>query len=272
MARWNYPVCKAITLVWEGGTSNHKSDPGGFTSRGVTAGAGAGYRKRRGLPPKRVDLWTSAEVDQFYHDDYWNGVGAELLPYGVDLAAFDAGVMSGPSRASKWLQRAAGARQDGNVGAGTRLAVASLAGDVIVRKLCGYRLGFVQGLGTFKVFGKGWSRRIADIEAKGVSMWLRFGAGVSAGAAADQLTKDGKAAADKAAGQSKGAAGTGSVGGGATVGDLFADGSVTWLLIGGLVLMLIAVGLVLKSRQNKARAEAYAAEAEVQSLAELAGA
>lgn len=269
MARNNYPPCKAITLAWEGGTSNHKDDPGGFTSRGVTAGAGAAYRKRMGLPPKRVDLWTPAEVDRFYFDDYWMGVNAELLPYGVDLAAFDAGVMSGPSRGAKWLQRAVGAKQDGVVGNGTLRKTAALDPAATVRKLCGYRLSFVQGLGTFKVFGKGWSRRIADIEAKGVAMWLRYGAGLSAGQAADELQRQAQEAQGKAATNSKGAAGAGA--GGAVVGAGDIATGTGWLWVIALLVAVTAVLLIVRSRQNAARAAAYEAAVDEQRLDEMAG-
>lgn len=260
MARGNYDECKRITLVWEGGTVNHKDDPGGFTSRGVTAGAGAGYRKRMGLPPKAVNLWTAKEVDDFYRDDYWYAVNAELLPYGVDLATFDYGVNSGTNRAGKELQRVVGAKVDGNVGPETRRLTAVMPGDKVVKALCGRRLSFVQGLGTFKVFVKGWSRRIADIEAKGVAMWLRFGAGKSAAATAEALGREAEAATGKAGQQGKGAAGAGAGGALAGGGDLAAGGT-TWLLIGGLLLIVIAVGLVMKSRQSKERAAAYLAAA-----------
>lgn len=270
MAHNNYPLCKPITLVWEGGDVNHPDDPGGFTSRGVTAGAGASYRKRKGLPPKAVNLWTAKEVDQFYYDDYWMGVNAELLPYGVDLATFDAGVMSGPSRGAKWLQRAVGAKQDGRVGPETiRLTAANDPGATI-RKMCGYRLSFVQGLGTWKVFGKGWSRRIADIEAKGVAMWLRMGAGWSADKTADEMARQAGAAQGKAADNSKGAAGAG--GGGAVVGggDIAAGGT-GWLWVVVAVAVVAAVLLLVRAGQNRARAAAYEAEADEQVLDAMAG-
>lgn len=270
MARGNYDECKKITLLHEGGTVNHPSDPGGFTSRGVTAGAGANYRRRRGLPPKAVNLWTAKEVDDFYRDDYWYGVSAEMLPFGVDLGTFDYGVNSGPSRAGKELQRVVGAKVDGQVGPETLRLVAEMAGDKVVRSLCARRLSFVQGLNTFKVFGKGWSRRIADIEAKGVAMWLRFGAGKSAAATAEELDRQRENASTKA-GQQGSAAGGAGAGGVVAGGTDIASGGTVWLLVGGILLLVIAVGLVMKSRQNKDRAAAYDAVAGDQALDAMAG-
>lgn len=269
MAHGNYDACKAITLKHEGGTSNHPKDPGGFTSRGVTAAAGASYRKRMGLPPKAVNLWTAKEVDQFYRDDYWHQVNAELLPYGVDLATFDYGVNSGTSRASKALQRVVGAKVDGNVGPETRRLVGERKGDAVVRAICAARLSFVQGLGTFAVFGRGWSRRIADIEAKGVVMWLRYGAHRSAGQVADELHRQAEKASDKASANTKGAAGAG--GGGAVVGAGDIATGTGWLWIIVAVAVVAAVLMVIRGSQNRARAEAYAAAVDEQRLDEMAG-
>lgn len=261
MARGNYPNCKKITLLWEGGTVNHPSDPGGFTHAGVTAAAGASYRQRNGLPPKRVDLWTAAEIDAFYRDDYWNGVNAELLPYGVDLATFDFGVNSGPSRGARYLQAVAGVAQDGRVGNITLNAVASMNGKTVVQKLCGRRLSFVQGLSTFKVFGRGWSNRIADIEAKGVAMWLAAGGALS-GQAVKELQGEADAAGQVSSNQNKGAGSTVAVGGGGTGTEVVAGGANGWVIAAIVgVTVLVALALFIKSRQNKARAKAYDAVA-----------
>lgn len=262
MARGNYPNCKKITLVWEGGTVDHPDDPGGFTHAGVTAAAGANYRRRMGLPPKRVDLWTAAEIDAFYRDDYWNGVNGELLPWGVDLATFDFGVNSGPSRAARYLQSVASVGQDGRIGPVTLNAVASMNGKVVVQKLCGKRLSFVQGLSTFKVFGRGWSRRIADIEAKGVAMWLAAGGALS-GQAVKELQGEAGTAGKVSGNQNKGAGSTVAVGGGGTGTEVLAGDANGWIIAAIVaVTAIVAIGLFIKSRQNKARADAYERVAE----------
>jgi lysozyme family protein len=48
--------------------------------------------------------------------------------------------------------------------------IASIGGpdyDTVAR-ICPKRLGFMQPLNIWKTFGRGWARRLADIEAKGV--------------------------------------------------------------------------------------------------------
>ena len=273
MARGNLSACLDITLKHEGGYVDHPADPGGATNMGITHKVLA---KWRGISPwwaldkKEIKALRLVEATSIYDKNYWQPINAELLPYGVDLATFDSAVNSGPSRGAKWLQRAAGVKQDGVVGQATLRSVAADDGDKIVRLMCGYRLSFVQSLGTFKVFGSGWSRRIADIEAKGVAMWLRNGAGKSAGQVADQMAREAEAAAGKAADQGRGAA-TGGVGGVLAGGSDIAAGGTLWLLVVGGVLLLVAIGLVIKSRQNAARAAAYGRELDVQALDELAG-
>lgn len=256
MAKGNFEPCLAVTLTHEGKWSDHPRDPGGATMKGITIGR---YRERNPTATK-ADLRaiSDAEVQAIYRQDYWNKVRGDDLQHGVDLAVFDFGVNSGPGRAAKHLQAIAGVKQDGGIGPVTLTATAKLRGDEVVKKLCGRRLSFVRGLKTFEVFGKGWSRRIADIEARGVAMWLKV---VSTPASAQMALED---EADKAKvtgdRQNAGAAASsaGGVGGGGI--DLAAQGGTPdWLTIAVIVIgVSAAVLFALKARQNKDRAEAYA--------------
>lgn len=250
MAKDNFKACLAVTLSHEGGWSDHPSDPGGATMKGVTIG-----RYREYYPnASKADLRniSDAMLERIYRDDYWRAVSGDNLPYGVDLATFDAGVNSGPSRGAKWLQRAVGVVQDGIVGTDTLKAAILADGKAAIQRLCGYRLSFVQGLKTFAVFGRGWSRRIADIEARSVAMWMAKGASLTAAQRRELEAEAGKAG-NTAAGQGAGGVGAGGVGGGALVME------PSW--IGFAILVVLVAGaafLVLKARQNKDRAEAYA--------------
>lgn len=254
MANGNFPACNGVTRKWEGGDVNHPLDPGGLTSRGVTAAAGAAHRKRLGLPAKAVTKWTEAEVERFYRVEYWDRVNAELLPWGVDLATYDPAVNSGVSRGAKWLQSAVGVTQDGKVGPETIRAIVNP--KTTIQRVCAKRLGFVQGLRTWSTFGKGWARRIADIEARAVAMWLAHAGRQSVPADMEvEASKASKTAAD----QSNGAAGTVATGGAGGAADVAANGSVNWWLIGALVLAVLLTAGVLawKARNNKLRAAAY---------------
>lgn len=255
MAKGNLGPCLKVTLVHEGGWSDHPADPGGATMKGVTIG-----RYREHYPnATKTDLRaiSDADLQRIYRDDYWNKVRGEELPFGVDLATFDFGVNSGPSRGARYLQAVLGIKQNGVVGDGTVIAASKADGKATIQKLCARRLSFVQGLNTFKVFGKGWSRRVADIEAKAVSMWLARGGTVTA-ETRKELNAEGNKAGKTAQAQKKASGGTVILGGGGT-----AATNPDWLLIGCLVAgtLILAGVLILKARQNRDRAEAYAAVA-----------
>lgn len=253
----NLDACLAVTLPNEGGWSDNPKDPGGATMKGITLST-----FRRYVPgATRDDLRAISDkwVQTIYRDGYWEPVRGDDLPAGVDLATFDFGVNSGPGRAAKALQGVAGVAQDGRIGTVTVDAVHREDATDVVKKLCARRLGFVKGLKTFATFGRGWSKRIADVEAKGVAMALRaYGAGQVSVAAA--LAGEAVAAEGKAKAQDKGAVGM--AGGGAAGSAIHAGTSdINWWLVAGAALVLVALIVLVKSRAgiNRDRAEAYLA-------------
>ena len=247
MAQGNFPRCLAVTLPHEGGWADHPKDPGGATMKGITL---ATYRQYKpGASKAQLRAITDAEVEAIYRKGYWNPVRGDQLPAGVDLATFDYGVNSGPKRAGKALQASVGAAQDGIVGPATVKAASQKNSAATVKAICARRLSFVRGLSTFTTFGKGWSRRIADVEAKGVAM---------AGAGAAVLSAEGVKAGERSKSQGQAANGAGALGGGAGGVEAVA-GDVNWFLIFGL---LVAAGVAFaliksRSRINADRAEAY---------------
>lgn len=256
----NFTNCLPVTLEYEGGWSDHPKDPGGATMKGITL---AVYRVYRPAATKS-DLRgiSQHEVEAIYRVGYWNPIEGDDLPAGVDLATFDFGVNSGVSRASKYLQRVVGVEPDGKIGEMTLNAVRSASGKEVIQGLCGKRLSFVSALSTFKTFGKGWSRRIANVEAKAVAMWMTAGAPITPAVRA--AMRDEAKVADVQAKASSQKAG-GAVAGGSTVGsvDAIANGEPNWMLIAVLASAVVAalVVFVMKSRQHKERAAAYAAVA-----------
>jgi lysozyme family protein len=97
-----------------------------------------------------------------------------LLPAGLDYAAFDFGVNSGPARAVKVLQRLVGAPEDGNAGPMTLAAVESYKGGVrkLIKDYCEARMDFLRGLTNpktgFPVNGRGWTIRVTGTDPKGL--------------------------------------------------------------------------------------------------------
>lgn len=259
MAKGNFPACLAVTLTHEGEWSDHPSDPGGATMKGITL---ATYRRYRpGALKTHLRNISDSEVRAIYQDGYWNPVRGEELPAGVDLATFDYAVNSGPSRSVKELQRVTGAKVDGKAGPETVAKAAAGDGKAVIQGLCARRMSFLQGLKTWATFKRGWSRRVADVEAKAVAMWLRSES-VNPSAVSAILKGEAGEANGKASSQNKSAGAT--AGGGAAVGGgdvaLSSDPNAILLVIVGLVLVGALV-LFLKARHNKERAAAYLATA-----------
>lgn len=165
-----FETCLTETLKWEGGWSNHPSDPGGPTMRGVIQRVYDAWRKRNGLPKRSVRNIEEHELQAIYRENYWQLVRGDELPPGIDLCVFDYGVNSGPSRSVSHLQEVLGVKVDGNMGPVTLDAVNAADAVEIVKKLCARRRKYVRQIKTYNVFGKGWNRRIDGIEQVSCSM------------------------------------------------------------------------------------------------------
>ncbi|MET3791762.1 glycoside hydrolase family 108 protein [Aquamicrobium terrae] len=242
----NFENCLAVTLGHEGGWSDHASDPGGATMKGITL---ATYRRYRpGATKTQLRNIPAKDVDAIYRAGYWEPVNGDRLAAGVDLATFDAGVNSGPARAKQWL-------------------TASIGGPdhETVKKLCARRLGFMRSLAIWNTFGRGWSRRVAEIEARGVAWALARS--VDSAPTREQLEKEATAASSRSNKQTVGAgtAGTATTAGGgdALINPQHADQIAGWVL-GGLLAAgaVVAAVLIIRAIIHRQRASAYAAEAE----------
>ena len=165
----NFDTALKALLKHEGGFSNHPADPGGMTNLGVTkrvweeyVGHAVDEQTMRGLTPEAVA--------PLYKTRYWDAVKGDDLPSGVDLCVFDCAVNSGVGRASKLLQRAAGVADDGKIGPGTLQAVMAKDPKELVDAFCDQRQAFLEALPTFATFGKGWSRRVAEVREQGENL------------------------------------------------------------------------------------------------------
>jgi lysozyme family protein len=236
-----------VTAGYEGGYSNHPNDPGGETDLGITQGTLDAWCDAHGQKRRSVKGISSDLAYQVYFDDFWTKAGCERLADGVDLATYDASVNSGVSRGRKWL-----------------LASVGQTDVETVKRICAKRLSFMQSLNIWKTFGKGWSKRVAGIEAKAVAWAL---AAINDNhVVAQQLADEASAAATKAAKQAKGAGGGLVVSGGSGAGKLVtpenADQIAGYILGGLFVVGLIVAGaFVVRNIINMHRADAYAREA-----------
>lgn len=158
----NFQVAFEHTLKEEGGFVNHPKDPGGMTNLGVTKKVWEEYVGHE-VDEQTMRSLTPAMVAPLYKTRYWDAVRGDDLPTGVDMCVFDFAVNSGVGRASKFLQRAVGVADDGQIGPATLRAVAAQDPKELVDKLCDMRQTFLESLATFSTFGRGWSARVARL-------------------------------------------------------------------------------------------------------------
>lgn len=239
----NFPPCLNETLVYEGGWSDHKKDPGGATMKGVTI---AVFQKFKGRPVKKEELRAISDADlrAIYKTGYWDEVAGDLLPSGLDHVAFDGAVNSGPSRGAKWLQKGLGVPADGKIGKESLRAARASDPVAVIRRACAARMGFLRGLRTWGTFGKGWSRRVAHVEAFAVKL---AGQGHTA-------AQEAAVARTKAARETKGAAVPAAGGAGSFSIDGMPDWGI-WVIVA--LAVIAAVMMFGRARHNRHRAEAY---------------
>jgi lysozyme family protein len=165
----NFESALQAILHHEGGFSNHKDDPGGMTNLGVTKRV---WEEWVGHPvdEKAMRALTPAQVAPMYKAKYWDKIKGDDLPEGVDYCVFDAAVNSGPGRAAKWLQSCVGVEPDGGIGPKTLAAVAAFDPKDLVEDYAKRRLSFLSDLSTWGTFGKGWSRRVAEVQNTATTM------------------------------------------------------------------------------------------------------
>lgn len=238
MTASNFDASMAEVFSHEGGYVNDPRDPGGETNMGIS---------KRSYPSEDIRGMTRERAAAIYRRDYWNRVKGDQLPDGIDLVAFDPAVNSGVSRGSRWLQSALGVTQDGKIGPQTVLAAqAATDGVAVIKRACAARMGFLRGLTSlWSTYSRGWTRRVASVEATAVAMYTRSSVAVR---------QERKKADTTAKAQATGAAGSAAGGAGGASLDGLPD-----LATYGLIALAVVVAVVLisKSRTNKARATAY---------------
>lgn len=169
----NFDRAFVETLKHEGGFVNHPKDPGGMTNLGVTKRVWEDYTGRKASEADMRAL-TPEKVKPLYRERYWNRVRGDDLPSGVDFAMYDFAVNSGPSRAIRTAQKIIGAKQDGMMGPQTLAKIEAYCeqydAETFVITYQDERLLFLRSLSTFQTFGKGWSRRVTEVEHQGIEL------------------------------------------------------------------------------------------------------
>lgn len=165
----NYDHALTAVLRHEGGFVNHPADPGGMTNLGCTKKV---WEEWVGHPVTEATMraLTPGDVAPLYKKRYWDKVRGDDLPAGVDYVVFDAAINSGPGRAISWLQAAVGVETDGDFGPKTLAAVRKTPAFALVENFNNRRLSFLHDLPTWGTFGRGWARRVSEVDLASKTM------------------------------------------------------------------------------------------------------
>lgn len=148
-----FDQCFKQLIHSEGGYSNDPKDPGGETKFGIS---------KRSYPDVDIANLTLEQAQDIYQRDYWKRARCDELPPAIAFLVFDCAVNSGIGQATRFLQRALGVADDGQIGPMTLAAVNRVDAEALASRFLGQRLDFMTRLTTWDVFGKGWARRIAE--------------------------------------------------------------------------------------------------------------
>ncbi len=169
MVATSFARALSLTLKFEGGYSDNPRDPGGATNLGITQAALEYFRDH---PVSKADVKALSleEAAKIYKKNYWNAVCCDQMPAGIDMCLFDLCVNSGPVKAIKILQAAAGLKVNGILTAQTLAAAQQNPPHDLIKSICLLRLSFLQRLTIFATFGRGWSARVALIESESIKL------------------------------------------------------------------------------------------------------
>jgi len=145
----NFNDCLSRVLKDEGGYTNDPNDSGGPTNFGITIGDYRKYINKNGTA-KDVKSMSVDQAKVIYKARYWDALGCDTLPSGVDYTCFDYGVTSGLGRPKKALQR-----------------FKTLSGTQLVDAINDERTAFLKAIsnGKNQKFLKGWLARVNRVRS-----------------------------------------------------------------------------------------------------------
>jgi lysozyme family protein len=256
MAVASYAQALAALLIHEGGYSNHPDDPGGPTNWGITLADARRYWKGDAIADD-VRQMPQSVARKIYRERYWDALRCDDLPAGVDYAVFDYGVNSGVGRAGKVLRRVL--ELPDNTSAVTDAVIAA-ANDAdatqAVSAICAERMAFLKSLRTFPVFGRGWTRRVASVQAGALAMARNEAVRDAPSSSLDAST--GKAVVPAEKGRAK-AGVTATIATGVAVGWSFNRPAIWLLAFVAVVIAIVAGALIWRWRRRRAQEAAVAA-------------
>lgn len=138
------------------------NDKGGETKYGIS---------KASFPDENIAKLTEERAKELYKMYYWDVMRCDELPCEIRYQVFDFGVNAGVARSIKLLQTIVGADVDGVVGKKTLYALCgyyTVGSTLCLREafFCAV-INYYCSLSTFKLYGRGWIRRVAANMSKG---------------------------------------------------------------------------------------------------------
>jgi lysozyme family protein len=247
-----------------------RRDPGNWTGGKVGVGRLGGTKygiDTASHPGEDISNMTDARAREIIHAKYAPPIFFDDLPAGLDIEVLDESVNAGPKQATRDLQRAVGVEPDGAFGHET-MTKATLCDPVpTIKRLADFRLTFYRSLtNLYKTYGVGWSRRVAKVEALGVTLAMQFAGSPTATIETHHETEVAKHEQD-----ARDAGTSATIGGGAAAGGAGASNTPTFpadqtfhlpqgttMVILAAVAVVIVVYFVWQRTKSKARAQAFA--------------
>lgn len=152
-------------LSHEGGFSLNRNDPGNWTGGRIGVGELKGTKfgiAANTYPHLDIANLTREDAVEIYRRDFWDAIGATRLPAALAFSALDGAVNSGVARSIMWIQRAAGAADDGLWGPETQTLVQCRDPNDLAMRYNAERLDFMTRLKNWPDASRGWARRIAQ--------------------------------------------------------------------------------------------------------------
>ena len=160
-----------LVIAHEGGFTNDQRDKGnhladgreGCTMLGCTQANWESYIGKKVTQDDMKKL-TKDDIKPLYKKNYFDAVMGDLLPSGLDYAAFDFAINAGSNASRKMVQIAVGVNNDGIFGPATLKAIQNADAKDVLGRFTSAKIKFYQSLSNFEVYGKGWLKRCADVQ------------------------------------------------------------------------------------------------------------
>ena len=148
----------------EGAFQKNPKDRGNWTSGTVGVGELKGTKggiSAMSYPDLDIENLTELRIKSIYERDWWDKLRMDRFPPAMQYQWFDAAINHGTYNATKILQRAINAKDDGVIGPKTMALINTMEKNDLLMNFLSNRLIFMTNAPTWDEFGKGWARRVA---------------------------------------------------------------------------------------------------------------